>query len=632
MSLINKTFIKLIGRIALSAWISFPAYTQQILLDEPVKAGELTLFRDVRAVNTYYYISDKPRLATENGKPQFSFLRYVDNVRNPSEEVREGEGGGIVHAVVSLSVTEEQLQQARQALRRINPDGTIKGPVIFKGGTIALVSSFANANGELTKQVVGLGTAPILDGQHAAVSVQVTKKGAQILWESFQTPTPDMSVSFEMEVSGYLSPRQVLIEANFDQIYEHTTFDAAVVTPVLAAEIKAAFDELVRAGAIKVTQIGEDENMEKMLEAAYSKLTKMMFDPVGGTGTPDLNQLTTPGLQGKSMLDRATEMLSKARNEAQEENKRIRFENKQEEEDYQKLKVLSDSLMKELGFTPVTKEMLDKEPEPEPEVPVPGFAAAVSFQMKKTRQRGIFTIDLNKYTADNLTLRFDENFGDINCASCFHQVNLDDPLYRQREIHAFLDGMNADDFGKYINFVNVIMRKTHESGDITYDELKIDRTKFNAEANAFKMLYGWKGDDDREQWQQYEFRTVWNFFGGYSSETEWNATDFGTIPLSPPFVRKVIDIEADPDILVEENVRFVEVKVHYRMGEKEFTTEARLNPLKEEFSKQLEIILPKEQSDYDYEIYWHKRGADPVYSGRKSNTTSLLFVDDIATN
>ncbi len=62
------------------AFLRSPA--QPINLDNPVKAGELTLFPDIGNANNYYYISDKPRLAkSPAGKYQFSFLRYVENTQ-----------------------------------------------------------------------------------------------------------------------------------------------------------------------------------------------------------------------------------------------------------------------------------------------------------------------------------------------------------------------------------------------------------------------------------------------------------------------------------------------------------------------------------------------------------------------
>ena len=72
-------------------------------------------------------------------------------------------------------------------------------------------------------------TLTLLDGDKAAVSIQVTKLGAKILWESFQTPTPDISFSFEMDMSGYRSPHRALIEGAGDSAFwqaarRHGTF------------------------------------------------------------------------------------------------------------------------------------------------------------------------------------------------------------------------------------------------------------------------------------------------------------------------------------------------------------------------------------------------------------------------
>src|SRR5690606_24799500 len=83
--------------------------------------------------------------------------------------------------------------------------------------------------------------------------------------------------------------------------------------------------DLIKSGAIKITQVGSDEDMERAIEAAYTKLTNMMFDPAGGTGTPNLSQLTGQGTQ-PGLLDRATTMLNTARTEARTENDRRRSE------------------------------------------------------------------------------------------------------------------------------------------------------------------------------------------------------------------------------------------------------------------------------------------------------------------
>ena len=657
-----------------------PAWAQQILIDKPVRAGDLVCFPDLNDPLSYYYVNDKPHLATDaNGKPQFSFLRYVENVRSRASEAeaREGEGGGIVHAVVALSVPREMIAQAQRELQRVKPGAKLVGPVVFKSGKFGLVSSFKDTQGNLTKQVVGLGNAPLLDGEKAAVSMQLTKLGAKILWESFQTPTPDISFSFEMDVTGFRSPQRAVIEANFDQIYEHKAFAVGVASQYLAAEIKGAFDDLKREGSIKLTQVGEDEKLDALITTAYNKITEMMFSPMGGTGGPDLAGLTGSGGQ-PSMLDRATSYLRQNQQDARAENEKVRAENRQIREENRRdaerdrrtaaaspaggsggsepVAEPADSggggsdstaVDRPRGYrprppsleptyadqarptdTPRTQPVAEREEET-----VPSFAVLASFEMKSVRQRGIFKIDLNKYTTDNLTLRFDENVGDMRSlmkeGEHFRQVNLDDPLYKQRELVVFVDGMNAKDFGDYINFATVQMRKKHQAGDETQDEVRIDRKNFSSEGNAFKLLYGWKNDADRRQWMNYEYQTTWSFFGGKELQQPWKRANAGAINLAPPFQKRSVDLQADPDLIAQAGVRSITVKIFYNLGETEQVKSVTLNATKGQLSDKIDFILPADKANYDYQIDWRLKGNKVVSSGRKSASDAILFVDEV---
>lgn len=684
---------------------------QQILLDKPVKAAELTLFPDLNDETVHYYLSDKPRLATDaNGRPQFSFLRYVENVRTgPDEpEAREGEGGGIVHAVVALAVTDEQLRDAQRELQRARPGARIQGPVVYRSGKFGLVSSFTDTDGNLTTQVLGLGTAPILDGQKAAVSIQLTKLGAKILWESFKTAAPDISFSFEMDVDGFRSPKRALIEANFDQIYEHKAFGAGIASQYLAAEIKAAFEDLTRQGVIKVTQVGEDVKLEELLGTAYNKIVEMMFQPLGG-GAPSLASLGgVAGAGGPSLLDRATRLLADSRAEARRENERIRREGRETETRPATPRTgtgggatggttppagggatgggaaggttppagggatgggtpaTGDAERPAAGDatpagphvgpggraagarTPTREQDVDPQRishaeataeerrarERERET-VPSLAIVAAFEMKRIRQRGIFRIDLNKYTTDSLSMRFDENIGDMSRymddERHFRQVNLDDPLFRQRELVVFVDGLNAQDFGQYINFVTVQMRKRHARGDVTDDEVRIDRNNFNAEGNNFKLLYGWKNDNDRRRWLEYDYRTVWSFFGGHTLDEGWQTSTTGAVNLAPPLQRRTVELEAAPDLLEQAEVRLVTVSIYYRLGAAEQVRQATLNPGRQRLSERVEFVLPTDQLGYEYEIIWRLRGNRTVSSGRQSSAEAVLFCDELPT-
>lgn len=691
-----------------------PAAAQQILLDRPVRAGDLIVFPDLNDETKYYYVVDKPRLATsDDGRPQFSFLRYVENVRSGAgeNEIREGEGGGIVHALVSLQVSDEQRRDAERELRRVASGAELVGPVVFKSGRFGLVSSFTDPEGDLTQQVVGLGNAPLLDGEKAAVSMQLTKLGAKVLWESFQTPTPDISFTFEMDVEGFRSPKRALIEADFDQVYEHEAFGAGVASTYLAGEIKASFDDLQRTGAIKLTQVGEDEDLDALITTAYNKIAEMMFQPLGGTGTPDLASLGAAAGAGGGLLERATDMLAKNRAEARADNEAIRRRNQErgaieeeaaearyvasvKREEAERARRRAEELEEKAGQWEARAEELEREvagleaggaaestlnaareravearraatslraaadaarakadeaeaassreethaddldDQMEEEVSVPSFAVVAAYEMKKVRHRGMFRIDLNKYTSDTLTLRFDENIGDLRDlmedGETFRQVNLDDPLYRQREIVAFVDGMNAEDFGEYINFVSVQMRKKHEEGEETHDEVRIDRDNFNDEGNAFKLLYGWKGDDDRRRWMEYEYRAQWSFFGGASLEQDWAATTSGALNLAPPFQRRTVTLEAtDMEALEEAGVRAITVKVYYDLGGEDLVRQEVLNASKGELSRTVEFMLPANEFEYDYEISWTLRGNRTLSSGRRTTSDAILFVDEL---
>ncbi len=652
--------------IAFLTLISFSVLNaQDILLDKTVRAGDLTLFQSVSKPNEYYYLSDKPKLAVNatTGKPEFSFLRYVENQKGSGDQATkdEGEGGGIVHCVIELGISPQQISAAKQDLQRVNPNGVITGPAIYSGGTIALISSVNDPATGFSKKVLGLGKAPILDGQKAAISINLTKLGAKILWESFKTPTPDMSFSFEMDLKGYKSPKRAIVEANFDQIYQHQNFSAAAITrqgsTILAGEINNTFEDLTKTGAIKVTTFNPDESMEKAVEDAYGKLTRLMFEssgftPPGGSATPGL-----PGAAPASLLDRAQTLLNEGRRDALEDF--MLFEG-------QERQVLSRAREREnnagsgggTGATggsggsgggaehgglhdgverPPSVDGYDAPPERFPVTrqrpTMPTTAAVFSYTMKTVRQRGIFRIDLNKYTVDNLSLRFDQNVGAIKCDDCFRQINLDDPLYKQREVFAIVDGYNADDFQKYINYVAVAFRKKHENGEYTNYDLNIDRAKFNQQGNSFSFLYGWKGDNNRLKWRDFEYKTVWNFFGGATIESTWLKSDVASVPLSPPYQRRLIDIEMDPTVVEKEGIRSAEVKISYKVEDKEMVKQIRLNPKTGLLTTQVEVLLPapyiNPDPKFEYEVIWNLTNGSTKKSLKKSTNGLVIYADQL---
>lgn len=676
-------------------------FAQQILLDKPVRAGELIVFPalgQTAASKNYYYLPDKPRIGRHpDNKPMFSFLRYVKNERTSVESntsITESQtGGGVVHALVELSVSDDQVKEAERALQRIDAGGKIVGPVVFKSGTVALISGIANKDGGYAQTVVGLGSAPILENQKAAVAVMLNAMGSKLLWETFNTPTPDFSIQFDMEVAGFLAPKRVTIEADFEQMYKNSTFEAAIAMPVLQAEIGMAMDEMMNNGTIKVTQVGEDASMDRVRDAVMTQLLNLMFERVGGTGVPQINQLM--GMNNRpGILDRASGMLNQARADHRAEQARAGNQpapatsnapastppaggnttapsnppattttapattpptpadtsraaaapattpaNTTPATTPATTTPATTSTSRPATTTPATQPATN--PSGNTQQPgantntagnrssAPSLAIAVSYRMREMKQKGKYYMDMNKYTETVRPMPFAYNPGNLKreCPECFREVNLDDPLMKQRDVNATLGGLNAQDFAQYVNFVNVVLRKVHQSGEETVDEIKMDKTQFNQTGNFVKMQYGYKGDKDRLAWLNYEYKTKWSFFGNYSVETPWQKSDFGSIALEPPFVRKTIFLEADPDFIAEQGVRAVEVALFSKLGDVVDQKNVQLKTNRDELSKTVEILLPRGVEDYEYEITWFLKGKEPQKSARKKAQYGRIDLD-----
>lgn len=932
-------------------WLATPVAgeAQQVLLDEGVQAGDLMVFPTMgsgyEASDEYYYVHNSVQLArSPSGEPEFSFLRFVDNVR-PEEGVdvqREGEGGGIVHAVVQLAVEESTLREAENELGRLRPGARIVGPVIYRSGTFGLVSSFLEEDGEWTRRVVGLGKAPVLEGSRAAVSIRLTKQGSKILWESFRMPTPDVSFRFEMEVAGLRSPTRVLLEADWDRVYNQQAFQVGIAGTFLAGEVSGEFDKLRNEGAIRIVQVGTDEDVEKAVDLAYNKLLKIMFEPVGGSDLPGLEQLARRAGQ-TSMLDRASQLLASARAESRSggsraagvantvargarvlaqsargsganseaadseavepegtgESEPAEDSNEQKPAQDSSADSSADSAEQEAPETgaadpspedsaeqapaenqpadagdtartraymkaifdhhheslsialreylqgaeslpsteclehespkacevsnlayagarqghlhqhviPTLRQRLDSGPsvagdiessllaearedertrdlgsewtrtiksrlaslfyelaadslmairgrrleseeitaedqaaidqtferwmgradehgahlesgvqrtrelanqlgvptdfpdlETAPDMgpwlsehvgggpggpprysqaempggggeeearavadaekrgPPPGgadagggagggggagagegaarvrqpsFAVVGALRLRRSRQSGTFRLDMNKYSPDVQVIPFDSNIGDLNRyldnPEFFREVNLDQPLFRQRAVSFRLAGLDAEDFGEYVNFVHVQLRR----GADTREELTVGAEEFSRTGNDYPLIYGFSGEESRDEWLGYEYRTVWSFFNGLEVEQPWQPGEAGAVALAPPLVRRQVEVTANPEDLREAGARAVTVRLYYGEGDQERFSEVLLRPDREVYAGLAEVILPAGEPEFEYETLWQLRGNQEVNSGRLRASSSILFIDEV---
>src|SRR4029453_622311 len=184
-------------------------------------------------------------------------------------------------------------------------------------------------------------------------------------------------------------------------------------------------------------------------------------------------------------------------------------------------------------------------------------------------------------------------------------------------------------FGQSVHLLTVRLHKKHASGQITDDEVLIDRNNFNKENNRFKLLYGWKGDDDRRRWMEYEYQTVWSLFGGKTVETPMQKATAQAIPVVAPYERRLVEVRANADDLAKAEVRSVNVKIFYDLGGAPQVKQATLDPAKPQTS-QIEFMALPGTVDYEYEVTWRLKGNRRVTSGRQKASESWLDVSDVA--
>ncbi len=258
----------------------------EVAVEEVVQAGRFVFYRDHADPHKYYYVPDQPRLATRSdGTPEFTFIKYTKTDSTTR--------GGVIHFLVTWGFTDNELRSAESALKSVDTEAKLAGPVPFKEGTFQIISATAGKDGIFNRRIVGEGKAPLLPGQKAAVSIALTEEGASLLWESFQNPTSDVSVQYVLKFSGITPAFQAKLKVDWDKVYSQHDIklgaEGTIKMVKLKADVGAMLEELRQKGAIQLDILGENENMEKLLETAYNHILQLMCDrvPMGsGVVTP----------------------------------------------------------------------------------------------------------------------------------------------------------------------------------------------------------------------------------------------------------------------------------------------------------------------------------------------------------
>ncbi|WP_456473663.1 tetratricopeptide repeat protein, partial [Desulfolithobacter sp.] len=264
----------------------------------------------------------------------------------------------------------------------------------------------------------------------------------------------------------------------------------------------------------------------------------------------------------------------------------------------------------------------------------PGFSLVASYRLRKIKRSGKMVYHMNHYRTETQAFAMAENIGNLYAMwghdpKVFRAVNIDDPVFKQREILVSLDGQDFGTFSRHINFVTVQMRKRHQSGKLTTDEVVITPESFSKKGNLFTMIYGWKGDDDRQEWLNYHYKVLWSFHGGVEIRSPWLTTSSSMLALQPPFRYRTISIEGQGATLSRAGVRHAVVSITSRVNGKELTTTVTVRNRGTAPSMIVDFPEELEGQTATARITWFLKGGKRVESQAVPVKGNILYWDEL---
>ena len=569
--------------IILILLIPFCVNAQQIAIDRGVRVEGLWCFPLVTDSLKYLYLPDQSTLALDQKKnPNFSFIRYVtvnDSAGGSDRTINKAAGGAVLHFLVTYDTDENKVKAAQSRLRELmnNDEILLRGPVIFKEGRFALVSSILNpASGKTEKRLMSMGAAPVLQGSRIALSFELDPEMSTLLLESLKMSTPDVSIVFDLVFSGLTDAYNAKLTVDWTEVNKYEKIGGGLTVYFVSADLEKIYEELRRTQAVRLESAGSDENMENLVNTAYGKLTDMLFRRVEPEQVPAGDQGGLAGLLGGLFSNNGNGAFSSGKTY--------------------------------------------------------GFGAHFGYKRKDIKTSGSTVLHFNSRVEVDRHHYITFNIGNIYSryggqTDYFKTVNLEDPDFQKRDIYVGVDGALLPEFDKLINNITVTLRKQHQNGSTTLREVNIVRSTI-AEPRAIAVSYGSVGDTNRMAWLNYDFRTQYHFNGGKSYQTEWVTQNASMINLFAPYERRVIRIDADKETLRAHNVRATTVRIEYPFFGEKKVMEMTVRPEDDLSGKNFEVTLPAGQYTYKYLIRWRlKDGTEKSSAGE--NDTEILFIDMI---
>ncbi len=528
-----KTVVVLIGSLFL---LGIADMSAQVNLDEGrMIINGVQLLQDSNDSSKYYYLPDYPRLALkDDGDFELMCMKYIGQGGKAS--------GGLFHALIQFDLPEEVVAGLEKELKNRTGNGEIAGVVPMKQAikdgedglaSFKIVSSILNnTDGEeaFTANIITSGHAPLYKNSKAAIAAKLNQEGATLLWESLQGQTSDVSVVvngyYEAKVKGY----NAVVSAEMSNIYEHYSKILSQQKEFTKRQIRKINDDMLQDQVLKIDVFDRSaglgiktDDIDGILSIVTDKLIELMFDAeMGWAKQPEKETVVEQGqIKGRRKRGFFSKVFGGARNE----------------------KYVTDDQF-------VLKKRKD--------------VKTNKFYLNLSKST---TIKVPVYSSGNISglyQTFSEDPKSVD--KYFRVVNLEDKDFLKRQVIFQLDGEYIDSFKEILNSVSVSFKKTYGEGqeDVTRD-IVISRNDLEKGADYQNVFYPRLGIEDAS-WLDFDYKISWNLKGDDKTiyipkgKGKWMTGNDASIALTPPFKKRVVQIDADRTFFKEKNIQACSVR------------------------------------------------------------------------
>ena len=141
---------------------------------------------------------------------------------------------------------------------------------------------------------------------------------------------------------------------------------------------------------------------------------------------------------------------------------------------------------------------------------------------------------------------------------------MNDPAFEFRPVHFQVDGAYVDSFQDSLNFVSVNVRKSYPDRPAFTKALTFTHAEIKAGSTVKDIAFPRLGAQGQD-WIEYEYQLRWSLRGGDTlsvpSADKWVKAKDPAVALTPPFEKRVIEIDADRSLFAAKGIATAVVEI-----------------------------------------------------------------------